>query len=52
MILEYDIYFHKNFEELYLKYSKLIENNTIIHLGSSQHKWFDIITNEKINIKE
>ena len=45
MILEYDIYFHKNFTKLFEKYN-------IIHLGSSQHKWYDIITNEKINIKE
>ena len=52
MILEYDIYIHKNFIELFKKYSNLIENNNIIHLGSSQHKWYDIITNEKINIKE
>ena len=29
----------------------IITNNDIIHLGSSQHNWFDIITNEKINIK-
>jgi len=52
MILEYDIYFNKDFIELYDKYKNLIINNDIIHLGSSQHKWFDIITNEKINIKE
>lgn len=52
MILEYDIYFHKKFNDLIKKYSVLINNNDIIHLGSSQHKWFDIITNEKINIKQ
>jgi hypothetical protein len=51
-ILEYDVYFSKNFTELYDKYKNLIKNNDIIHLGSSQHKWYDIITNEKINIKE
>mgnify|MGYP001395491651 CR=1 FL=1 len=51
MILEYDVYFNKNFIELYDEYKTLIVNNDIIHLGSSQHNWFDIITNEKINIK-
>jgi hypothetical protein len=52
MILEYDIYFHKDFNNLYEQYKKIIKNNDIIHLGSSQHKWYDIITNEKICIKE
>lgn len=52
LILEYDVYFSKNFTELYDKYKNLIKNNDIIHLGSSQHKWYDIITNDKINIKE
>lgn len=52
MILEYDIYFHKNFNKLFENYDKLIKNNDIIHLGSSQHKWFDIITQEKISIKK
>lgn len=52
MILEYDVNFHKDFNDLYDKYKQLIDNNSIVHLGSSQHKWFDIITGEKINIKE
>ena len=52
MILEYDVIFHKEFNDLYDKYKQLIDNNSIIHLGSSQHKWYDIITGEKINIKE
>ena len=52
LILEYDVYFHKNFFEIFEKYKNLIKNNDIIHLGSSQHKWYDFITNEKINIKE
>jgi hypothetical protein len=52
MILEYDVYFHKNFNELIKKYDFLIKNNSIIHLGSSQHKWYDIITGENINIKQ
>lgn len=52
MILEYDVYFHKNFNELIKKYDNLIKNNSIIHLGSSQHKWYDIITGENINIKQ
>jgi GR25 family glycosyltransferase involved in LPS biosynthesis len=51
MILEYDVYFHKDFIKLYSKYEKIIDNNIIIHLGSSQHKWYNIITNEKIIIK-
>jgi hypothetical protein len=52
MILEYDIYFHKNFKNLYEKYKKLIDNNDIIHLGSSQHRWYDRITIDKIKIKK
>ena len=52
MILEYDVYFHKNFNCLYAQYKHLIDNNVIIHLGSSQHKWYDIITEEYIHIKE
>lgn len=51
MILEYDIYFHKNYNCLYNKYKKLIDCNDIIHLGSSQHYWYDLITKEPIKIK-
>lgn len=52
MILEYDVYFHKDFTNLYKKYETLIKNNNIIHLGSSQHQWIDIITGNKIEIKK
>ena len=36
-------FFDKDFKNKYDKYKNLI-NNTIIHLGSSQYKWYDIIT--------
>ena len=52
MILEYDVFFHKDFMNLFKKYDSLIKNNDIIHLGSSQHKWYDILDNSKIIIKE
>ena len=52
MILEYDIYFHKDFKELFNEYKNLIANNDIIHLGSSQHRWCDLFTLQKINIKQ
>lgn len=52
MILEYDVYFHKDFNKLYEQYQKLIDNNDIIHLGSSQHQWYDKITNERIKINK
>jgi|SaaInlStandDraft_6_1057023.scaffolds.fasta_scaffold01732_9 hypothetical protein len=50
MILEYDIYFHKKFHKLYLEYNILIKNNSIIHLGSSQHQWNNIKIKKYKNI--
>ena len=52
MILEYDVYFHKEFNYLYNKYKKLIDNNDIIHLGSSQHQWYDKFSGDKIKINK
>jgi len=51
-ILEYDVYFHKKFCKLYDEYKKLIDNNDIIHMGSSQHRWYNYITNDKVIIKK
>lgn len=51
MILEYDIYFHKNIEEKIKQYKNIINNCNIIHLGSSQHFWYNPIDKTKIEYK-
>ena len=50
MILEYDVYFHKDFHKLYSECEPLIKNNIIIHLGSSQHNWENIQIKKYKNI--
>lgn len=52
MILEYDIYFHKNIEEKIKQYENIINNCDIIHLGSSQSFWYNPIDKTKIEYKE
>jgi hypothetical protein len=52
LILEYDIYFHKNINNLLKEYKNLIMNNDIIHLGSSQKYWYNIVTKTKIEYKD
>lgn len=51
MILEYDIYFHKNIEEKIKEYTKIINNCDIIHLGSSQSFWYNPVDKTKIEYK-
>ena len=52
MILEYDIYFHKNIEDKIKQYENIINNCDIIHLGSSQNFWYNPIDKTKIEYKE
>jgi len=49
-ILEYDVYFHKNFNDKIKNYSNIIKNSDIIYLGCSQHQWYDLFTGDKIEI--
>ena len=51
MILEYDIYFHKNIKNLIIKYMNIIKNSDIIHLGSSQTFWFNPVDKTLIDFK-
>jgi GR25 family glycosyltransferase involved in LPS biosynthesis len=51
-ILEYDVYFHKNFNDKIKSYSNIIKNSDIIYLGCSQHQWYDLFTGDKIEIKQ
>jgi len=50
-ILEYDILFHKNLNNLITKYYNLIKKNDIIYLGSSQRYWINPIDNSYIDYK-
>jgi GR25 family glycosyltransferase involved in LPS biosynthesis len=49
-ILEYDVYFHKNFNDKIKSYSNIIKNSDIIYLGCSQHQWYNLFTGDKIEI--
>uniref|UniRef100_A0A6C0J5R9 Glycosyl transferase family 25 domain-containing protein n=1 Tax=viral metagenome TaxID=1070528 RepID=A0A6C0J5R9_9ZZZZ len=48
-ILEYDIFVHKDINNLLPQYKNLINNCDIIYLGSSQHYWYNPINYTKIN---
>lgn len=52
LILEYDIYFHKDINNKLLEYKHIINNSDIIHLGSSQSYWYNIVDKTTINYKE
>jgi hypothetical protein len=52
LILEYDIYFHKNIKEKLKEYKNTIKNTDIIHLGSSQHFWYNPVTKTLIDFKD
>jgi GR25 family glycosyltransferase involved in LPS biosynthesis len=49
-IFEYDVYFHKNFNNLINNYENIIKINDIVYLGCSQHQWYDLFTGDKIEI--
>jgi hypothetical protein len=51
LILEYDIYFHKNIKEKLKEYKIIIKNSDIIHLGSSQHFWYNPVSRTLIDFK-
>tara|TARA_Y100000780_G_scaffold179369_1_gene164807 strand:- start:115594 stop:116364 length:771 start_codon:yes stop_codon:yes gene_type:complete len=49
LLLEPDVAFHKNFNNIDIKnYEKLIKNNSIIYLGASQHEWINPFSRKKV----